>query len=143
MKITKNKYLSPNYLKAYVGVILIATSVYIYKFIYNPNIYLMCISYPDENISYYKINRSNFYWLFDRRTQKFKYSKKVKEFKRNSIEIDNPNDLARPGNNQWVYIDRLTGDMVFYYFSSTNEQKESKYRCMNIKSLPERVKPQF
>jgi hypothetical protein len=125
-------------------VLTLAVSGYIYKFIYNPNIYLKC-KWDLNSVEYiYQFNRNEFKWLLHRTKPGFKYSKKVKYFSKEKAEYMGDYDSDFPGNKQDVSINRMTGTMTWSWIASdTKEKKTQTYYCEEINSLPKPPKPKF
>jgi len=140
----KNKFVSKKYLKYYISLTLIVSSIAFYKLVYNPNIYLKCYEDQSSPIFIYQFNRSEFKWLFDRAKTSFKYTKKVKHFSDTKAEYvgqyNNP-DIA--GNQQDVSIDRMNGKITWYWKNLAGEPKSQSYYCFKLTTLPKPIKPEF
>ena len=127
-----------------VCVLTLAVSGYIYKFIYNPNIYLKC-KWDLNSVEYiYQFNRNKFKWLFQISKQDFEYTKKVKYFTKEKAEYVGDYDSEFPGNKQDVSINRMTGTVTWSWIASNTKEKKTKtYTCEEINSLPKPTKPKF
>ena len=127
-----------------VCVLTLAVSGYIYKFIYNPNIYLKCKWDLNSVVYIYQFNRNEFKWLWNGTKPGFKYSKKVKYFSKEKAEYVGDYDSDSFANQQDVFINRMTGTITWFWIASdTKVKKTQTYYCEEINSLPKPQKPRF
>ena len=86
----------------------------------------------------YAFNKNEFKWLYNSRTQKFKYKKDVITFNKDEATYA-PGTVL--GNGQKITVNRLSGTVTFSWkFKGKNQSQTEK--CEKIKKLP-KLKAKF
>ena len=86
----------------------------------------------------YAFNKNEFKWLYDSKTQEFKYRKDVITFNKDQATYSPSNVL---GNGQKITINRLSGTVTFSW-EFDGKKKSETYKCEKIKKLP-KLKAKF
>ena len=86
----------------------------------------------------YAFNKNEFKWLYDSRTQKFKYRKDVITFNKDEAIYAPSTVLA---NGQKITVNRSSGTVTFSW-EYKGEKKSNIKNCEKIKQLP-KLKAKF
>ena len=119
-------------LTPFVLIFTIITIGIIYYFITSKFIYVHCDKQKKGMYGVYAFNKNEFKWLYNSRTQKFKYKKDVITFNKDEATYA-PGTVL--GNGQKITVNRLSGTVTFSWkFKGKNQSQTEK--CEKIKKLP-------
>ena len=125
-------------LTPFVLIFTIITISIIYYFKSNKFIYVHCDKQKEGMYGVYAFNKNEFKWLYDSRTQKFKYRKDVITFNKDEA-IYAPSTVL--GNGQKITVNRSSGTVTFSW-EFDGKKKSKTYKCEKIKILP-KLKAKF
>ena len=123
-------------MKKFLGIVVLGLLLSNCDNLFSKTTYIECKE--GNNIHFYQFNNKEFKWLYNKRTGKFKYTKKVKNYSKDkAFYVGNyTGEGIELGNRQDVEIFRTTGLLIFHWKKNDGTPMETREVCKKIKKLP-------